>query len=159
MTDETATYARELRWILDQIAEVIAAYPADRLNWRPATGSANGAGAIVTHVLSCTRVYVLGFGCGQGVTRDRQEFLARDTSADELISATRLLAAEIESALVALEPRALDRRLLPSAELFGEVTRPREISARDAIVESIRHAAIHLGELRLTHDLAGRRME
>ncbi len=31
---------------------------------------------------------------------------------------------------------------------------PREISGRDALVESIRHAALHLGELRLTRDLA-----
>jgi len=30
----------------------------------------------------------------------------------------------------------------------------REISGREALVESIRHAALHLGELRLTRDLA-----
>jgi hypothetical protein len=30
---------------------------------------------------------------------------------------------------------------------------PKEISRREALVESIRHAALHLGELRLTRDL------
>lgn len=41
----------------------------------------------------------------------------------------------------------------PPQELWG-TGRPREIFRREALVESIRHAAIHLGELRLTRSLA-----
>jgi hypothetical protein len=52
-----------------------------------------------------------------------------------------------------LVPDALDRRRRPSQDLWGTGA-PREIFGRDALVESIRHAALHLGELRLTRDLA-----
>ena len=46
----------------------------------------------------------------------------------------------------------LDKRLIPARELWG--TGPiREISRRDALIHSLRHAALHLGELRLTRDL------
>jgi hypothetical protein len=43
--------------------------------------------------------------------------------------------------------------LAPGHQMWG-TGRPREISRREALVESIRHAAIHLGELRLTRSLA-----
>ncbi len=157
MASETATYSQELRWILDQMAKIVSEYPSGRLDWSPATGTANSAYAITTHVVSSTRVYVLGFGCGWEVGRDREaEFAAAGDEPRDLITAARDLAEEVESGLAALDPPALERRLLPPRHLWGVTTEPREISARDAIVMSIRHAALHLGELRLTRDLAER---
>src|SRR5256885_2149783 len=52
-------------------------------------------------------------------------------------------------------PGALGGGLAPPQALGGGAP-PHEISRRDALVESIRHAALHLGELRLTRDLAVR---
>jgi len=153
---ELATYGRELRWILDQIAASVQGLTAAQLNWRPATGSANSAYAIVSHVLSSTRVYALGFGCGHAVQRDRDaEFAAAGTDSEVLITRLRQLATEIATALAGLRPSALDLRLTPPRELWG-TGEPVEISRRDALVESIRHAGVHLGELRLTRDLAVR---
>jgi len=60
---------------------------------------------------------------------------------------------ETTAALATLAPSELDRRVLPPQELWG-TGQPHEISRRDALVESVRHAALHLGELRLTRDLA-----
>lgn len=126
------------------------------LNWRPATGAANSAYAIGTHLARCTRVYVLGFACGQRVERDRPaEFAAAGGDPGPLVAEIGELGREIAAALAALPPSALERRLRPAPELWG-TGEPREISAREAIVESIRHAALHLGELRLTRDLAER---
>ncbi len=151
---ELATYRRELRWVLDQMATSVQGLTASQLNWRPGTGSANSAYAIVTHVLGSTRVYALGFGCGHAVRRDRPaEFAATGSDAEALIAALRQLASEIAAALGGLRPAALDERITPPAELWGTGT-PAEISRRDALVESIRHAGLHLGELRLTRDLA-----
>lgn len=148
------TYARELRWILDQVSISLAGLTAAQLNWRPATQASNSAYAIAAHVLSSTRVYALGFGCGHSVQRDRSaEFAASGTAAEEIIGRFRQLWREIDAALTALSPAAIDARLLPPKELWG-TGEPHEISRRDALVESIRHAAIHLGELRLTRDLA-----
>ncbi len=157
MSAEITIYVQELRWVLDQIIHILSSYPSARLNWRPATGTANSAYAIASHVVSCTRVYVLGFGCGQEVERDRQaEFAATGENSKELIAAVHNLADEIEAGLTALPPSSLDQRLRPPQHLWGATTESREISAREAIVSSIRHAALHLGELRLTRDLAER---
>lgn len=136
---EADVYLGELTWILEQIGSIVASYPPGLLGWRPGTGTANSASAIANHVSKSTRVYALGFGCGQPVERDREaEFRAADADVGTLMEEIRTLVTDLKRALVA-------------------VTRePREISAREAIVESIRHAAIHLGELRLTRDLAER---
>lgn len=153
---ELATYGRELGWILDQMLASVHGLTPAQLNWRPATDSANSAYAIVSHVLGSTRVYALGFGCGQPVERDREaEFAASGADADNLIAALRRLAGEIAAALDKLRPTALDERFTPPPELWGTGA-PTEISRRDALVESIRHAGVHLGELRLTRDLAVR---
>ena len=151
---ELETYAGELRWVLDQIAVSLIGLTPAQLNWRPATGEANSAYAIAAHVLGVTRVYVLGFGCGRPVTRDRPaEFAARGSDVGALIARLDALAAEMSTALAALTPADLDRRFVPPRELWG-TGEIHEISARDALVHAIRHAGLHLGELRLTRDLA-----
>jgi hypothetical protein len=151
---ELLTYARELRWILDQVAACLEGLSAPQLNWRPDTHVANSAYAIAAHVAGSTRVYALGFGCGQPVARDRgAELAARGDAAGPPMAALRQLAAEIDGALAALPASRLDERLVPPRELWG-TGEPRDVSRRDALVESIRHAALHLGELRLTRDMA-----
>jgi len=154
MLEEIARYREELRWVLEQIGVSLRDYPADRLHWRPAA-SANSAAAIVTHVVSATRVYVLGFGCGQPVRRNRPaEFLADALGETALLSALEQLLSELDEALVRLTPAELERRLHPAQALWGATTEAREISAREALLMALRHAALHLGELRHTHDLA-----
>jgi len=154
MDAESAAYARELQWVLDQICVSLKGLTEAQLNWRPDTGSANSAYAIGHHVAEVTRVYALGFGCGRPVRRDRStEFAAAGPDAGPLIGRLEALATEIRDALAAVTAGDLDRRLLPPRDLWG--TGPiHEIAARDALVESIRHAGVHLGELRLTRDLA-----
>jgi fermentation-respiration switch protein FrsA (DUF1100 family) len=155
MSAEIATYLQELQWVLNQIAHTLRSYPSGKLDWRPSTATSNSASAIASHVVSSTQAYVLGFGCGQAVTREREaEFAAAGSDTQEQITMIHALSTEISVALTALPPAALDLRLLPPRELWGSTTELREISAREAIVESIRHAALHLGELRLTRDLA-----
>lgn len=153
MRAERETYDRELSWILDQVSVSLDGLTATQLNWRPLAG-ANSAYAIASHVLGSTSVYALGFGCGQKVTRDRAaEFAASGTDARELSGAIHQLQRKIGDALERLPAGALDERIVPPPDLWG-TGEPREISRREALVESIRHAALHLGELRLTRDLA-----
>jgi len=151
---EIETYARELGWILDAICAALGGLTAAQLNWRPATEAANSAYAIASHVVGSTRAYALGFGCGRQVERDRPaEFAAAGADPGELVAAIRQLSREVDAALAALPPSELDRRVVPPHDLWG-TGQPHTISRRDALVESIRHAALHLGELRLTRDLA-----
>jgi hypothetical protein len=151
---EAAAYARELTWVLGQLCVALRGLTPAQLAWRPDTGRANSAQTIVTHVLGATRVYALGFGCGQTITRDRdEEFAASTMERDVLIVHLEALATEVDAAIAGLTATDMERRLLPRRELWG-TGEIHEISARDALVESIRHAALHLGELRLTRDLA-----
>jgi hypothetical protein len=154
MRAEIETYARELGWILDQMCAALGGLTAAQLNWRPSTGAANSAYAIASHVVGSTRVYALGFGCGYPVERDRAaEFAAVGADPGRLVATIRQLAQEVDAALAALPPSELDRRVVPPPALWG-TGEPHAISRRDALVESIRHAALHLGELRLTRDMA-----
>jgi hypothetical protein len=156
MDSEIETYGRELAWILGQICVALRDLTPSQLNWRPDTGTANSAYAIAGHVVAATRVYALGFGCAQPVQRDRPaEFAGSGHDAIQVIARVEAFAAEVRRAMAALTAGDLDRRLEPARELWG-TGEIHEISARDALVESIRHAALHLGELRLTRDLARR---
>ncbi len=154
MRAELDTYARHLRWILDQIVVSLRGLTVAQINWRPPTAGTNSAYAIVNHVIESTRVYALGFGCGLSVQRDRSaEFSGVGEDVDALIARVAQFATELEAALAALAPAVLDERTAPPKDLWG-TGEPHEIARRDALVESIRHGGLHLGELRLTRDLA-----
>src|SRR5436309_6423304 len=120
MSAELETYAQELRWIIDQISRTVDGLTEQQLNWRPSTGTANSAHAIARHVVGSTRVYALGFGCGQTVTRDRSaEFAASGSSTQDLVAALQQLADEITTALDTLTPATLNERFRPAQELWG----------------------------------------
>lgn len=150
---ETDAYLRELTWILEQIAGSVASYPSGLLGWRPGTGMANSASAIANHVSKSTRVYALGFGCGQQVERDREaEFGAAEVDAGTLTAEIRSLVTDLERGLVPLTRERLDRRLLPPQRLWG-TGEPREISAREAIKDGRLPPALagQFQRLELTH--------
>jgi len=151
---EIEVYSRQLRWTLDQIAVSLTGLTPAQLNWRPPTGAANSAYAIVSHVVGSTRVYALGFGCRLPVRRDRPaEFAASGGDIDSLRTLVDQLSAEIEAALTSLNPVSLAERITPDRELWG-TGEIHQISRRETLVDAIRHAGTHLGELRLTRDLA-----
>lgn len=149
---EIETYATELSWILSQIGRSLDGLSDVEFAMRP-IASGNCPYTIANHVIEATRVYALGFGCGRQVSRNRQaEFESPATSIDEVTERLRNLDGELRAAFGELTPEKLDERLVPTRELWGTGL-VREISRREALIESVRHAALHLGELRLTRDL------
>jgi hypothetical protein len=108
----------------------------------------NSPFTIANHVIETTR----GFGCGLPAARDRKaEFESPPTSVDDAPSRLRDLERELTVELSRPDPRRLDERWLPPRKLWG--TGPiREITRREGMVEGLRYAALHLGELRLTRD-------
>jgi hypothetical protein len=153
LNPEVEVYAQQLRWLLQQFALNLEAMPAEHLTRAAPHLEANSALAIAKHGLAVTRAYVLGIGCGLDVTRDREvEFSADGIEGAGILAGLRRLPAELEAALARIEPATLDERVLPVQALYGS-GEPREMSRREAIVENIRHLAIHLGELRLTRPL------
>lgn len=153
MNPEIEAYSRQIRSLLKRVVAGLEGLTEAQLNWRPPTEGANSAYVIAAHTVGNARVWVMGIACGREMGRDRPaEFRAVGSHAD-LADEARQLLREIEAALAALEPSALERRIVPSQELWGE-GEPFEISVRQALVEVIEHASIHLGELHVTRDLA-----
>jgi uncharacterized damage-inducible protein DinB len=151
---EIPTLSAQIRSILNRVCSSLDALSEAQLNWHPSTAGANSVYAIAAHTLGNARAWVLGIACGQPMGRDRPaEFRASGRDAAALLADAATLSKEIEAALSALAPSDLDRRLVPPAVLWGE-GEPQEILVRDALVHVIEHAALHLGQLQITRDLA-----
>ncbi len=153
MDAEIEAYSRQIRSLLERIWACLEGLSEPQLNRRPTIEGANSAYVIAAHTLGNARTWVLGIACGQPIGRDRPAEFRASGSYAELATATRELSAEIAAALAALAPSALDRRFVPSQELWGE-GEPYEISVRQALIDVVEHASIHLGQLHITRDLA-----
>ena len=150
---EIETYSRHIQSLLYRIGAFLEGLTEAQLNRRPAIDGGNSPYVIAAHTLGNARAWVLGIACGRPVERDRPtEFRATGQDAAELVANAQRLSDEIEAALAALPPSALDRRLLPPKSLWGE-GEPLEISVREALLHVVEHASIHLGHLQMTRDL------
>jgi hypothetical protein len=153
MNDEIAAYAASIRSRFAQIAECVRSFPEGTLNARPIAGG-NSAWALVEHTIGNARAWVLGIALGDERRRDRPgEFASKGDNALALIAQMDDAATDVDAALARLAPARLSLRLVPSRELWGEGP-PREISVRDAIIQVIEHASLHLGHLHAVRDLA-----
>jgi hypothetical protein len=143
MDAEIEGYRRQIQSLLDRVCACLEGLSAAQLNWRPPMHGANSAYVIAAHI-----------ACGRPIERDRPaEFEASGPDAAGLRAQAQRLSDDIDAALAALAPSALDQRLLPAKSLWGE-GEPREISVRQALLEVVEHASIHLGQLQITRDLA-----
>jgi hypothetical protein len=153
MDAELQVLEQSIQRRLAQVVECLDVLSETQLNWRPSP-EANSAYALAAHTMGNARAWVLGIACGQDLRRDRPgEFASSGADGTSLREQHAALSRAIADALAALDPARLDVRLVPSQELKGEGP-PREISVRDALVQVIEHASLHLGHLQLTRDLA-----
>jgi hypothetical protein len=154
MNDELDGYRLSIDRRLREICDVLGGLTPAQLNYRPEVEGANSAWVLATHTLGNARAWVLGIACGQDVRRDRPaEFASSGDDAAAFRREVDAFGIEMAAALGRLSPSDLDRRGVPAAELWGEGP-PREISARDALLQVVEHASLHLGHLHMTRDLA-----
>ncbi len=154
MTEELTGYATELKRLLDKVCGAIDGLTEAQLNWTPDAPETNSAYVIARHALGNAEAWVLGIACGQPVDRDRDaEFRAAGPDAAPLIDLARKLSQRIDDALAALAPAALDEPRDPPAALRG-VGPAQPLTARQALMLAIDHAATHVGEIQLTRALA-----
>jgi hypothetical protein len=152
MNDEIAAYAESLRTRFWQMVDCVRMFPPGTLNERPTAGG-NSAWALVEHTIGNARAWILGIALGDERRRDRPgEFASHGEDASALMSRLAAVSSEIDGALARLAPERLSVRLVPPQELWGEGP-PREISVRDAIIQVIEHASLHLGHLQVTRDI------
>ena len=112
---------------------------------------------LATHAVGNARAWTLGIACGDGRRRDRpSEFASHGDDGAALAAEIERASAEITLALEALDPARLDVRLVPAQDLFGEGP-THELSVRDAIIQVIEHASLHLGHLDMLLDVMAAR--
>ncbi len=154
MNNELAAYAESLRDRLELAIAAVRGLDAAQLNWRPPIDGANSVRVLATHTAGNARAWILGIACGRDIGRDRPaEFASSGADASQLIASIDRTIVDIGAALRDLDPARLDVRLVPAQELWGEGP-PHEISVRDAIVQVIEHASLHLGHMHVTRDWA-----
>jgi uncharacterized damage-inducible protein DinB len=154
MDSEIQALSGQIRSTLRRVSASLDGLTDAQLNWRPPIEGANSVYAIAAHTIGNARAWVLGIACGYPMGRDRPgEFASSGPSASALQADAARLSDEIEAGLSALTTSKLDRRLVPATILWGE-GEPNEISVRDALLHVIEHAALHLGQIQITRDLA-----
>jgi len=153
MNREIEVYSHQIRSLLKRVPACLEGLSEVQLNRQPPIEGANSVYVIAAHTVGNARAWVLGIACGQEMGRDRPAEFRATGSYAQLAEETQELLEEIEAALTALDASALDRRVVPSQELWGE-GEAREISVRQALIGVVEHASIHLGELHVTRDLA-----
>jgi outer membrane murein-binding lipoprotein Lpp len=154
MDAEVEAYGCRIRSLLERVCACLEGLSEAQLNWRPPMHDANSAYVIAAHALGCARAFVLGIACGQDVERDRSaEFRTSGSDATDLTAQVRRLSNDMDAALAALAPAALDQRRLPPKSLFGE-GELREVSVREVLLDVVEHTSLHLGQLQITRDLA-----
>lgn len=154
MNDEIRTYQGSIERRLREMCGILDELPPNLLNFRLDFAGANSAWALATHTLGNARAWVLGIACGREVGRDREsEFASFGTDAATFRNHVEEFIRSMSEALGQLSTDDLERRTLPRRELWGEGL-PREISTRDALLQVVEHASLHLGHLHVTRDLA-----
>ena len=154
MSAEISLYAAELHRLLDKIVASVEGLEEAQLNWRPPLRDANSRYVLVAHVLGNLEAWVLGIACGQAIDRDRPaEFASSGPDAGALVERARALGHRFDEALAALPEDALDEQREPSKPLWGEGA-PEPRTVREALMETIEHAAVHIGHIHLTRDMA-----
>ncbi len=154
MNAETSLYATELHRLLDKIVASVEGLEEAQLNWRPPLPGANSRYVLAAHVLGNPEAWVLGIACGQAIDRDRPaEFASSGPDAGALVERAQALGRRFDEALAALPEDALDVQKLPGKLLWGEGS-PEQRTVREALMETIEHAAVHIGHIHLTRDLA-----
>jgi Protein of unknown function (DUF664) len=148
---EKETYAHYLRWIIADMVSVLEELDERERRWRPLE-TANDGLTIARHAVGATRSYAIEIGCGIPIGRDRDAEFRPGEHDDAIGERLRELSDEIERAFTSARDEDFDRRAEPLTE--WRASDPPTGTRRDVIVQSIRHAGIHLGELRLTADLA-----
>ena len=131
--------------------ELLAALPAEALNWRPpvagegGAAATNTAAAIAAHVSGGQRHWIGEAIGGVPAQRDREaELRLTAANAGQVIALVQAAASVVRGALTAQTPADLERTVAFSG---------REVTRRWLIVYILGHAAVHWGELMLVRQL------
>lgn len=140
---------------LGAVIDTVASIDASNLNAAPTIEGTNSPYVLAAHTLGNARAWILGIALGQDLSRDRAaEFASSGPDASQLRALLDEIVAGMRSGFAGKTSADLDRRFTPKQELWGP-NPVREISVRQALLQVLHHASLHLGHLELTRDIVG----
>lgn len=146
LTAELRSYWAAITRSLDDLIELVTSLDAEGLNWTPPAPGANSLYVLATHALGNAAENVIEIVGGQPVHRHRdEEFSARGIAAADIAGRWTPLRARLEATLLGLDRPALERS-------YDHPNRAG-LSGRDILLQTVRHAAVHLGHAELARDL------
>jgi uncharacterized damage-inducible protein DinB len=149
MVSELTNYSERIEDLHNQVSGVVAALPAQALNWRPLEAkkdhATNSLAVLVAHIAGAEHFWI-GEVVGKRIgNRDREaEFATVADNAVEIISL--------------LEKAAQETREVFSILSDLDLKKPRQASGRTipvrwCILHVIDHTALHLGHMQITYQL------
>jgi hypothetical protein len=154
VNSEIGAYIESLDERFTLLEKGVAGLTPDQLNFRPSFEGANSIWVLATHTVGNARAWILGIACGWEMRRDRPaEFASAGDDVAALLASIAATRSEVVAALRDLDPARLDVRLVPPQDLFGEGP-THEVSVRDAIIQVIEHASLHIGHIDIVRSLA-----
>ena len=138
-------YLERLETLHTDIGRVIGGLSSDALDWSPGP-EMNSLAVLATHIAGSERYWVGEVAGGDPAHRNRPaEFQAQ--SLDEAALATRL------DASLAHTRATLEQLTLPDLEIRRQALDRGEVTAAWAILHSLQHIALHVGQMQLTRQL------
>jgi hypothetical protein len=152
---ESAVYLAEIDWVLGQQTDCLRGLSPHDLNGATGHAAANSPAAIVGHTLGVTAAFLFGVVLGEPGARDRAaEFATTYRDVDAAAAAITALRTRLAAADFARV--SMSSVVTPSEATWGSSS-PSSMELRRVCAETLRHSAIHLGELRFARSLVDQR--
>ncbi len=150
MLSEVATYHDRLNALREQVLKTLEGLDAETLNWKPLASDTNSLFVLATHLIGSEHGWLGETLAGEPKTRVRpEEFVARGDNLNDLAARFEETARDTTRILAGLKESDLE-------QMFPEERRGT-VSGRWIILHVIEHYAEHLGQMRLTRQLAENR--
>jgi hypothetical protein len=154
-SSELTSLASQLEHILERVRGAVDGLDEAQLNWRPAPDT-NSIYVLATHILGNAEAWVLGIACQQPIERDRgAEFRSTGPDPSAIVAKAHELGHRFAAAFDALPSSDLDLNRKPASSSLSSLQgagSAEPVTARDAILQVIRHGSEHLGHIAVTRE-------
>jgi hypothetical protein len=155
-SNELASLTANLDHLLDRVCGAVEGLNEAQLNWRPPAPETNSIYVLAMHILGNAEAWVLGIAYEHPVERDRPaEFRSAGPDASAIVTRANDLRQRFATALEAMSSANLDVAREPASPSLSSLwtsAAPQPVTARDAIIQVIRHGSEHLGHIGVTRD-------
>ncbi|OGN72165.1 MAG: hypothetical protein A2X25_00425 [Chloroflexi bacterium GWB2_49_20] len=139
-------YLNNLQELHDEIRNAVKGLPQNALDWIYGPGM-NSLNVLVVHLTGAERYWISDVLVGEPSGRDREsEFKIQGLSANELVQRLGENENYIHKALETFTLQELDKKIISPRD-------GREVAVGWVLFYVLKHTALHVGQIQLTHQL------